>query len=249
MTRAMILRMIRMAEMRDPMETGAHVNRVAGFSVEIYEQWALRRNIAPKEIDKVRDTLRMAAMLHDVGKIATSDLILKKPERLDHKEYEIMKLHTLHGARLFLDRQSDFDEAAGIVALNHHERWDGTGYPGYIDIHSGEPLPAHTAPGGGPLGKKGVAIPLFGRIVSLADVFDALCSNRSYKEPWSEERIFDYLEKENGRRFDPEIIEIFFSRLDVIRAIQARYGEVQKTFAAEIKPHSHTLRWVDEAPL
>jgi response regulator RpfG family c-di-GMP phosphodiesterase len=244
----MILRMIRMAEMRDPMETGAHVNRVAGFAVEIYEQWALRRNMDLKEIDKVRDVLRMAAMLHDVGKIATSDLILKKPERLDRQEYATMKLHTLHGAQLFLDRRSDFDEAAGIVALNHHERWDGTGYPGHIDVHSGEPLVTHVGPDGRATGKKGEEIPLFGRIVSLADVYDALCSNRSYKEPWSEERIFDYIEKETGSRFDPEIVEIFFSRLDVIRAIQARYSEADAEENAAPKRPPHALKWSDAAP-
>ena len=105
MTRALILRMIRMAEMRDPKETGSHVNRVAGFSVEIYEQWALRRKKKKKDIDKTRDVLRMAAMLHDVGKVATSDLILKKPARLNADEYEAMKLHTIQGARLFQNRQ------------------------------------------------------------------------------------------------------------------------------------------------
>ncbi|MDJ0782563.1 MAG: HD domain-containing protein [Desulfosarcinaceae bacterium] len=249
MTRAMILRMIRMAEMRDPLETGAHVNRVAGFAVEIYEQWAQRRNIDAKQIDKVRDILRMAAMLHDVGKIATSDLILKKPERLDKKEFSIMQLHTLHGAQLFLDRQSDFDEAAGIVALNHHERWDGSGYPGHIDVHTGTPLPGRAGPDGRPLGKKGEEIPLFGRIVSLADVYDALCSNRSYKEPWSEERIFDYLERENGKRFDPELVEIFFSRLDVIRAIQARYTTASEPVEPAVAPPAQTLKWFDAAPL
>jgi response regulator RpfG family c-di-GMP phosphodiesterase len=249
MTRAMILRMIRMAEMRDPMETGAHVNRVAGFAVEIYEQWAYKRNVDAKEMDKVRDILRMAAMLHDVGKIATSDLILKKPDRLDRQEYEIMKLHTLHGARLFLDRQSDFDDAAGVVALNHHERWNGSGYPGHIDVKSGIPLSGHVGPDGKPLGKKGEEIPLFGRIVSLADVYDALCSNRSYKEPWSQDRIFDYLDKETGKRFDPELVEIFFSRLDVIHAIQARYSEASKQIDSAPASPAQALRWFDAAPL
>jgi response regulator RpfG family c-di-GMP phosphodiesterase len=249
MTRAMILRMIRMAEMRDPMETGAHVNRVAGFAVEIYEQWAYKRNVDAKEIDKVRDILRMAAMLHDVGKIATSDLILKKPDRLDRQEYEIMKLHTLHGARLFLDRQSDFDDAAGVVALNHHERWNGSGYPGHIEVKSGIPLSGHVGLNGKPLGKKGKEIPLFGRIVSLADVYDALCSNRSYKEPWSQERIFDYLDKETGKRFDPELVEIFFSRLDVIHAIQARYSEANKQIDSAPASSAQALRWFDAAPL
>ncbi|MFC1895280.1 GAF domain-containing protein [Thermodesulfobacteriota bacterium] len=122
MTRAIILRMIRMAEMRDPKETGAHVNRVAGYSVEIYEQWAHGHGISQEEIDRTRDTLRMAGMLHDVGKVAISDVILKKPARFTDEEYEIMKQHTVLGARLFLEEQSDFDEAAREVALNHHDR-------------------------------------------------------------------------------------------------------------------------------
>ncbi len=101
MTRAMILRMIRMAEMRDPRETGPHVNRVADFSLEIYEHWARRRHIPEKEIDKTRDVLRMAAMLHDVGKVATSDLILKKPTQLSSEEYEVMKQHTIQAPDSF----------------------------------------------------------------------------------------------------------------------------------------------------
>ncbi len=225
MTRALILRMIRMAEMRDPKETGAHVNRVAGFSVEIYEQWALKRQLSQKEIDKSRDILRMAAMLHDVGKVATSDVILKKPDRLSDDEYQIMKQHTIQGARLFENRQSDFDEAAGIVALNHHERWDGTGYPGHVDPVTGLALKGFELPNGGARGKKGKEIPLFGRIVALADVFDALSSRRSYKEPWDESKILKQIEMEAGRHFDPELVEIFFNRLDVIRSIQARYNE------------------------
>ncbi len=225
MTRALILRMIRMAEMRDPKETGPHVNRVAGFSVEIYEQWALKRNLSQKEIDKSRDILRMAAMLHDVGKVATSDVILKKPDRLNDDEYQIMKQHTIQGARLFENRQSDFDEAAGIVALNHHERWDGKGYPGHVDLRTGMPLKGFELPNGEARGKKGKEIPLFGRIVALADVFDALSSRRSYKEPWDESKILKQIEMESGRHFDPELVEIFFNRLDVIRSIQARYQD------------------------
>jgi response regulator RpfG family c-di-GMP phosphodiesterase len=228
MTRALILRMIRMAEMRDPRETGAHVNRVAGVSVEIYEQWAMRRKMEGKEIDKTRDVLRMAAMLHDVGKVATSDLILKKPARLSADEYEIMKMHTIQGARLFQNRQSDFDEAAGLVALTHHERWDGKGYPGHIDFRSGLPLKGFELPNGLPRGKKGTEIPLFGRIVALADVFDALSSKRSYKEAWEEGTILAQIERSAGRQFDPELVEIFFNRFDIIRAIHSRYrdGEI-----------------------
>jgi HD-GYP domain-containing protein (c-di-GMP phosphodiesterase class II) len=225
MTRALILRMIRMAEMRDPRETGSHVNRVAGFAVEIYEQWARRRQLDTKQIDKARDVLRMAAMLHDVGKVATSDLILKKPARLSADEYEVMKQHTIQGARLFMNKQSDFDEAAGIVALSHHERWDGGGYPGHIDFRTGLPLVGHTDENGNPLGKKGTEIPLFGRIVALADVYDALSSRRIYKEPWGEADIYAQIEKESGGHFDPELVEIFFNRYEMLRSIQQRYQD------------------------
>ena len=225
MTRALILRMICMAEMRDPRETGPHVNRVAGFAVGTYEQWALRRQPVSKEIDKSRDILRMAAMLHDVGKVATSDLILKKQARLSKDEYEIMKQHTLHGARLFTHQQSDFDEAAGIVALNHHERWDGSGYPGHVDFRTGRPLKGYTRPDGGARGKKETEIPLFGRIVALADVFDALSTKRTYKEAWDERHILSKIEQNAGTHFDPELVEIFFNRYEMLRSIQKRYIE------------------------
>jgi response regulator RpfG family c-di-GMP phosphodiesterase len=226
MTRAMILRMIRMAEMRDPKETGAHVNRVAAFSLEIYENWAERRQIDPKEIDKTRDVLRMGAMLHDVGKVATSDLILKKPSPLSMEEFEIVKQHTIFGARLFCDQQSDYDEAAAIIALNHHEKWDGSGYPGHVDPFTGAPIPGHEPAGRGPLpGKKGEEIPIFGRIVAIADVYDALSSRRSYKEPWDESRSVEILSRNAGTHFDPELVEIFLDRIAFIRAIQIRYAD------------------------
>ncbi len=225
MTRALILRMIRMAEMRDPTETGSHVNRVACIAVEIYEQWALQNHIDSKIIDKTRDVLRMAAMLHDVGKVATSDLILKKPDRLSADEYETMKQHTIQGARLFSNKQSDFDAAAGIVALNHHEKWDGTGYPGHVDFNTGCPFKGYEGPAGRALGKKGDEIPLYGRIVALSDVYDALSTKRSYKEAWDQHHILSQIEQNSGIHFDPELVEIFFSRYDVIRSIQKRYSD------------------------
>ena len=223
MTRAIILRMIRMAELRDPKETGAHVNRVGGIAVELYENWAIRRNLPQKEIDKNRDTLRMAAMLHDVGKVAISDLILKKPGRFNQDEFEIMKQHTVLGAQLFSGRQSDFDDAASQVALSHHERWDGRGYPGHVDVNTGNPVPEFTDEGGMAKGKKGEEIPLFGRIVALADVYDALSSQRIYKEAWKESDVLAAIEKEAGHHFDPELVDIFFSSIDMIRSIQNRY--------------------------
>ncbi len=225
MTRSILLRMIRMAEMRDPKETGAHVNRVGGYSIEIYEEWARKNNIPKEEFDRSRDSLRMAAMLHDVGKIAISDIILKKPSRFNDDEYEIMKQHTFLGARLFLDSQSDFDEAAYDVALSHHERWDGQGYPGHIDVKTGSPLKGYILPDGKARGKKGLEIPLFGRIVALADVYDALSSARVYKEAWSESDVLATIKKESGAQFDPELVEIFFSNLKIIRSIQDRYRD------------------------
>jgi len=225
MTRTILLRMIRMAELRDPKETGAHVNRVAGYAVEIYEKWAQGRHIAQKEIDTNRDLLRMAAMLHDVGKVAISDLILKKPGRFNSDEYEIMKQHAVKGAQLFIDPQSDFDDAAARVALNHHERWDGQGYPGHVDISNGLPLPGFQQPDGSPRGKKGEEIPIYGRIVALADVFDALCSQRVYKAAWEESDVLAKIEEETGAQFDPELVEIFFSCLDFLKTIQKRYTD------------------------
>ena len=224
MTRAIIMRMIRMAEMRDPKETGAHVNRVGGYSVEIYEKWAKNHNLTQKEIDKNRDILRTAAMLHDVGKVAISDLILKKPGGFDVDEFEIMKQHTILGARLFGDVQSDFDEAACQVALNHHERWNGEkGYPGHVDIATGAPLQGFALPDGNPKPKQGEEIPLFGRIVGLADVFDALSSKRVYKEALEEDKTLTIIEEGAGAQFDPELVEIFFSILEIIRSVQKRY--------------------------
>ncbi|MBE9543806.1 MAG: HD domain-containing protein [Proteobacteria bacterium] len=226
MTRTILLRMMKMAEMRDPKETGAHVNRVAGYAVEIYEKWARRHKVSQKDIDKNRDILRMAAMLHDVGKVAISDLILKKPGRFSEDEYETMKLHTVYGARLFADRQSDFDEAAAQVALNHHERWDGDGYPGHVDVATGNPRPGFIKPDGSAQGKKGEEIPLFGRIVAIADVYDALSTERVYKEAWDESEVIAKIQSDAGRHFDPELVEIFFACLNILRSIQKRYRDL-----------------------
>ena len=226
LTRSIIMRMISMAELRDPKETGAHVNRVGSYSVEIYEKWAKRRKIPLEEIDKNRDILRMAAMLHDVGKIATSDMILKKPGRLNEEEFAVMKQHTIQGARLFLDTQSEFDEAAGIVSLNHHERWDGgaRGYPGHVEVETGEPIEGKALDNQAVKLKKGEEIPIFGRIVALADVYDALSSARCYKEAWDEEKILSIVKEESGKQFDPELVEIFLEIFDTIKSIQERYS-------------------------
>lgn len=226
MTRAMILRMIKMAEMRDPKETGAHVNRVGSYAIEIYEKWAEKHHIPHEEIEKNRDIFRMAAMLHDVGKIAISDVILKKPGRFETDEYEIMKQHTIYGAQLFQDRQSEFDDAAKEVALTHHEWWNGKGgYPGYVDINTGDPLDQYRQVDGRAGVLSGEDIPIFGRIVALADVYDALCSVRAYKAAWSEDKALSTIEESSGKQFDPELVEIFFESLDIIRSIQHRFQD------------------------
>ncbi|MDY0163726.1 HD domain-containing phosphohydrolase [Desulfobotulus sp.] len=223
LTRSILLRMIQMAEMRDPKETGAHVNRVGSYAVVLYETWARRRDIDPVTLERQRDRLRMAAMLHDVGKVAIPDHILKKPGRFTEEEFLTMQQHTLHGARLFLNPLSDFDHAAAEVALTHHERWDGKGYPGYVDPATGLPLPDKTDDQGSALPRKGEEIPLFGRIVALADVYDALSHQRVYKEAWEEERVLGLIRDGSGTQFDPELVEIFFECLDTFQQISLRF--------------------------
>jgi len=225
MTRNIIMRMISMAELRDPRETGAHVNRVAAYSVEIFEEWAKRHGLSSLEIEIRRDNLRMAAMLHDVGKVAISDLILQKPGRLTRAEYEIIKSHTYLGARLFQDAHSEFDDLAAEVALDHHEKWDGTGYPGHIDPETGEPMGGRAGPDGKPHPKRGEEISLYGRIVAVADVYDALGSQRSYKEAWKEERILEEMHQGEGTHFEPEVLACFFSRLETLKSIADHYPE------------------------
>lgn len=223
MTRALLLRMIGMAELRDPKETGPHVNRVASYAVELYERWALSRNIPKAEIDRNRDIVRMAALLHDVGKVAVSDLILKKPGPLSPEEYEIMKTHSLKGAQLLGDIQSDFDEVAAIIALTHHENWDGTGYPGHIDIKTGEPFKKDA--NGNALPLKGEEIPIYGRVAALADVYDALSSKRVYKESWKNEEVVKEITILSGKKFDPELVDIFLDSLELFESIRHKYPD------------------------
>jgi response regulator RpfG family c-di-GMP phosphodiesterase len=208
--RAMILRMVAMAELRDPHETGAHVRRVAGFSVAIFDAWLARGGRTPPDAARLRDRLYIAALLHDVGKVGIPDAILKKPGRLDAEERAAMEQHTHIGAAIFGGWRTDFDEAARDVALGHHERWDGRGYPSGGDGHVG----AH-----------GEAIPLFARIVAIADVFDALSSKRSYKEPWPEEKVVALLKEEAGRQFDPALVAAAIDALPTLRRIQRRFRD------------------------
>jgi HD-GYP domain-containing protein (c-di-GMP phosphodiesterase class II) len=223
--RAMILRMIKMSELRDPKETGTHVNRVAGYAVEIYDRWAYHHGVPTGERERFRDLLKIASMLHDVGKVAISDVILKKPARFTPEEYRIMQHHTIYGAMLFEDPQSPMDIIARDVALGHHENWDGTGYPGWIDPVTGKTIKAGAD--GTPLGKKGEEIPLTARIVAIADVYDALCSKRVYKEPWTEADVLAEIKHLAGTKFDPELIKVFFEILPSIQQIRNLYPEAE----------------------
>lgn len=218
MNREMILRMVRMAELRDPSETGAHVQRVGAYSAEIYLRWAEKNGIDSQQIKREKDLIRLAAMLHDVGKVGIPDQILKKPAKLTEAEYEVMKQHTIFGGRLFAGRTSHLDEMSMDIALGHHEKWNGGGYPGSIDdimapeIHMGLP-------------KALDEIPLSARIVALADVYDALKSRRCYKEAWDDDRVYETIQSEAGRHFDPELVSVFFELLPVIRAIGNRFPD------------------------
>ena len=221
--RMMILRMIKMSELRDPKETGTHVNRVAGYAIDIYDRWSYHHNITEKERDKFRDILRVSSMLHDVGKVAISDSILKKPSRFTPDEYKIMQNHTVYGASLFSDVGSPMEILSKEIALTHHENWDGTGYPGWIDPLTG--VIEREDKNGKPLGKKGDEIPFGGRIVAIADVFDALSSKRVYKEPWTEEEVLLEIRKLSGTKFDPELVDMFFEILPSIKHTQEKYPE------------------------
>jgi len=223
MTREIILRMMRMAELHDPRETGPHVQRVGAFSAEIYHRYALNKGHSAKQIRHMKGMIRLAAMLHDVGKIGVPDAVLKKPGKLTDEEFKIMKMHTVKGARLFNQPTSELDRLCGDIAMHHHEKWQGGGYPGRWSEaeESMQPL-------------SGESIPLAARIVALADVYDALMSVRCYKEPWPEERVLGILRKDSGTHFDPDVVEAFFQIYDVIVAIREKYREIPPETVASV---------------
>jgi HD-GYP domain-containing protein (c-di-GMP phosphodiesterase class II) len=246
MTRALVLRMIQTAELRDSHETAAHVYRVSGYAAEIYDRWAFRHGIGEKERDRTKDTLKMAAMLHDIGKVAISDLILKKAARFTPQEYQVMQAHTYCGARLFKNPESDFDRMAAEITLTHHENWDGSGYPGKVDYAKAKPevrtiavegvsrdVEVWDAPSleeeaeGRSRRLKGEEIPLAGRIVAVADVFDALVSKRVYKEAWTQDKVYDEIRAASGTKFDPEVVTAFFEILPRIEEIRASHPDVE----------------------
>jgi response regulator RpfG family c-di-GMP phosphodiesterase len=217
MSREMVLRMVELAELRDPFETSRHAKRVGAYSVELYEKWASNRNVSNREVRKVRDVLRTAAILHDVGKVAVSDVILKKAGQLTYDEKISMKQHTVLGARLFRRTTSFWDYMSSEVALNHHENWDGTGYPGRIEDLYAEKI--YMGPG-----KQGSEIPLSARVVAIADVYDALVSERAYKNGWKQEHALHYIRYQAGKKFDPELVNIFLKMDDLLTAIARKYS-------------------------
>jgi HD-GYP domain-containing protein (c-di-GMP phosphodiesterase class II) len=208
LARNFILRMLLMAALRDPHETGPHVQRVGSYAAELYHCWAERHGVDIDELRYQKSQLRLAAMLHDVGKVGIADSILKKPGKLDPDEYEIMKSHCSLGADIFTDGVTEVDRMAREVALHHHEKWNGSGYTG-TDL---APL-------------AGEDIPLSARITAVSDVYDALCSRRSYKEAWTPDKALAILRQDAGTHFDPEIVDCFEEIHDTIEAIRARYPD------------------------
>ncbi len=217
MNRELILRMVKMSELHDPKETGAHVQRVGAYSAEIFRRWGQKYNMESKELKNRHDMIRLAAMLHDVGKVGIADVILKKPGRLDASEFCKVKEHTVLGARLFTNTTSNLDKMSMEIALHHHEKWDGSGYPGSINLTADDSLCEEVQP------LKGHNIPLEARITALADVYDALSSTRVYKEAWVDEDIYAEILANSGSHFDPELVDIFFEITDVLKAIRNRY--------------------------
>ncbi len=212
MTRALVLRMMRLAELRDPKETGAHVRRVSEVASRLFVAWARRRGLGEREIVSALDQLRPAAMLHDVGKVGIEDAILRKPGRLDPEERKVMERHSRIGAATLLGVRTAMDPAIRDVTLYHHARWDGTGYPTHaeiVDTVRELGLDAANVPE-----PRGASIPLSARLVAIADVFDALMSRRAYKDAWEPSEVRAELERGSGTHFDPELVELFLADFD-----------------------------------
>jgi len=190
-----ILRMGEIGEVRSQ-ETGKHVKRVAAYSELLAKCYGLSKT----EIKN----LTVASPMHDIGKVAIPDTILNKPGKLTKEEWKIMQRHAEIGYHVFKDSPRELLKTAAIIAYEHHEKYDGSGYP---------------------RGLVGKNIHIFGRISALADVFDALGSDRCYKKAWDDEKIFKLLKEERGKHFDPKLIDIFFTNLDKFLAIRDRYLE------------------------
>lgn len=190
------------AEYKDN-ETGLHVIRMSHFSRILGLAAGMSENEA--------DDLLHAAPMHDVGKIGIPDSILQKPGPLDPDEWKIMQSHATIGAEIIGEHPNGMLSLARNIALTHHEKWDGSGYP---------------------KGLAGEAIPLEGRITAIADVFDALTSVRPYKKAWSEEDALAFLVEQKGRHFDPALVDLFIGQMPAIRAIRQRWAEENQELKA-----------------
>jgi HD-GYP domain-containing protein (c-di-GMP phosphodiesterase class II) len=180
-------------------ETGNHVKRVAEYSGLLALAWGLDSGEA--------DLLKQASPMHDIGKVAIADAILNKPGRLSAAEFDVMKTHSRLGYEMLCHSRRTLLQAAAAVAYQHHEKFDGSGYP---------------------LALAGNQIHVYGRITAVADVFDALGSERIYKPAWRDEDIFTLFRKQSGRHFDPRLIELFFANLDGILAIRKEFADVKQ---------------------
>ncbi len=172
-------------------ETGQHIKRVANIS-------RLLAKYHPILSEDDVNTVFFAAPMHDIGKIAVDQTILHKPSALTDEEFEIMKTHTELAHKLLKNSDRKIIQSADIIAMQHHERWDGSGYP---------------------LGLKAHNIHIYGRIVAIADVFDALTHKRVYKDSWSSEDAAAYIEKNSGTHFDPELVKIFMDHVEEFIAL------------------------------
>lgn len=178
-------------------ETGNHVKRVAEYS----KLFALYIGLPEKEAEM----LKQASPMHDIGKVAIPDAVLNKPGRFDEHEREIMNTHAELGYNMLNHSERPLLKMAATVAYEHHEKWDGTGYP---------------------QGLKAEKIHIYGRITAMADVFDALGSDRCYKKAWDDERIFNLFKEERGKHFDPQLVDIFFEHLDEFLKIREELKDI-----------------------
>ncbi|MDR1872946.1 MAG: HD domain-containing protein [Deltaproteobacteria bacterium] len=210
---------------QDPQETLAHARRVAALATAIYERWSLMKGVKEEERLHTLNLLPLAAMLHDVGKIYVPKSLLTKPARLDQSERAIMEGHVLGGGRMYATPFTPLDELTLKVIMDHHERWDGQGYPGWVDIATGKPLPDKTGPDGRIIGKQGEEISIYGRVVAVADVYDALSSRKVYKEAFDQVLAIQIMEQESGHHFDPEVIEAFSAVKSVLNKIKNQYPD------------------------
>jgi HD-GYP domain-containing protein (c-di-GMP phosphodiesterase class II) len=204
-----IYRMALVAEYRDQEDTGCHLRRMSRFAGIL----ALGMGLSPAEAEDIR----YAAPLHDIGKVAIPDSILRKPGKLTPEEYEEMKKHTVYGAKMLANAESRLLRLAAKVAIGHHERYDGTGYP---------------------YGLKGEQISLEARIVTVADVFDALSSKRVYKGEWTVEDALKYVEENAGKLFDPKVVAVLHEKFaDVLAARDEENRRLIEDEAASLQQH------------